>query len=164
MGHAYRGAAAAARRSRGFTLTELIIIIVLLGVVTSYALSKAMPQASQATLGYQASMLADDLRQTQMLAMSWGKPLRFTPSSGSYAVTCVAVSVAPCTSTSTAVYDIGHAGSFSVTLANGVTLSGSSVDFDIVGKPSAARTFTLTGGGQTRTVTVAAGTGYVAVN
>ena len=152
------------RRSRGFTLTELIIVIVMLGVVTSFAISKAMPQAGQATLGYQATQLAGNLRHTQMLAMAWGKELRFTPNSTTYAVTCVTVSVSPCTSTSTPVYDIGQAANFTVTLANGVTISGSAVDFNIVGKPSAAATFTLTASGQTRTVTVAANTGFVTVN
>jgi type II secretory pathway pseudopilin PulG len=153
------------RRLSGFTLLELGVVVFMVGIVSAIALSRAAPRASQDTAGFQAQLFANDLRHTQMLAMAWGKELRLTPTATSYSVTCVSASGGPCVDTSSPVVDPGHDGPFTVTLQNSVTLSGSALQFDILGKPSAAATFTLSADGAViATVSVAAVTGFVSVN
>lgn len=151
-------------RPSGFTVIELVIVMVFLGIISAFVVSTAMPRAGQSTVGYQAQQLASDLRHAQMLAMTWGKDLNFTTTSTSYSVSCTSVSAGPCASYPSAVVDPGHSGSFTVALDN-VTLSlAPTLTFDIVGKPSSAASFTLAADGVTMaTVTVAAGTGFVTV-
>lgn len=149
-------------RSRGFTTIEFVIVIVLLGILSAFALLKTMPRTGESTAGYQAQQLASDLRHAQMLAMTWGKDLNFATTSTSYSVSCASGSTGPCASSP--VVDPGHSGSFTVALDN-VTLSpATTLSFDIVGKPSSAASFTITADGVTiATVTVAANTGFVSV-
>jgi len=149
-------------RVAGFTLIELIIVIVVVGIISAFVVSRAMPRAGESTAGYQAQQFANDLRHAQMLAMTWGKDLNFTTATASYSVSCASGSTGPCASSP--VIDPGHSGAFAVALDN-VTLSpATTLTFDIVGKPSSAASFTLAADGVTMaTVTVAAGTGFVTV-
>ena len=150
-------------RLSGFTLIELVIVMVFLGIISAFVVSAAMPRAGQSTVGYQAQQLASDLRHTQMLAMTWGKDLNFTTTATSYSVSCASSSTGPC-APPPPVVDPGHSGSFTVALDN-VTLSpATTLTFDIVGKPLSPASFTLAADGVTMaTVTVAAGTGFVTV-
>lgn len=143
-------------------MIEFVTVIVLLGILSAFALLKTMPRTGESTVGYQAQQFANDLRHTQMLAMTWGKDLNFTSTSTSYSVSCASGTTGPCASSP--VVDPGHSGSFTVVLDN-VTLSpATTLSFDIVGKPSSSASFTLSAGGATlATVTVAAGTGFVTV-
>ena len=153
------------RRMPGFTLVELVSVLVLVGILSVYVVSKAMSSAGQSTAGYQAVRLASDLRHTQMLALAWGVALTFTSTPSSYSVSCATSTTAPCppsTSPPTPVTDPGHSGAFSVTLDNSVTLNATSVTFDILGQPATAPTFTFTSDSKTMAaVTVAANTGFV---
>ena len=145
----------------GFSIIELVVVMVLLAILSAVAVMAVMPRAGENTAGYQAGRLASDLRHTQMLAMAWGKNLNFATSPGSYSVSCASGS----TCTSTPVSDPGHSGSFDVSMES-VTLSATAnpLTFDIVGRPSGPATFTLAVDGVTvATVTVAANTGFVAV-
>jgi len=143
-------------RVLGFTLIELIVVVVLVGILSAFVVSRAMPRAGDSTTaGYQAQRLASDLRHAQMLALAWGRALTFTASGNSYSVVCVATG-GPCVSTTSPVVDPGRDGPFTVNM-EGVSVSGSTT-FDILGKPSAAASFTLSSGG---TVSVAADTGFV---
>lgn len=149
-------------RVLGYTLIELIVVLVLVGILSAFVVSKAMPRAGESTAGYQAQRLASDLRHAQMLALAWGRALTFTAVSGSYSVVCVATG-GPCVSTGSPVTDPGRDGPFTVNLDN-VSLNSASTTFNILGKPSAAASFTLSSGGTTvATVAVAADTGFVTV-
>ena len=150
--------------SRGFTSIEFIAVVVILGILSAFVVLRAMPRAGESTAGYQAQQLASDVHHAQMLAMAWGKDLVFTSSPNSYTVTCASVVVSPCPpSIASPVMDPGHSGTFAVTL-DSVTLNNTTLTFDIVGKPSSAASFTLSANGATlATVTLAAGTGFVAV-
>ena len=148
----------------GFTLIEVVVVIVILGIISVYATPKSVSTA-EITLPSQAQKLASDIRHTQVLATSWGKSLRLsitTGSNGTYSVSCVTSGSSPC-DISPVVNPSG--GSFSVSLQKNVVLGGTStVDFNSLGQPSAAATYTLTTGSSTITVSVAALTGFVTVS
>ena len=148
--------------SAGFSLVELIMVIVLVSVLSVYAVVST-PTSAEATLSDQADLLARNLRHTQTLAMTWGRPLRFTPAGATYSVSCVTAGTAPCNVTP--VIDPATNQSFSVSLSFGATVAGPTIDFGTKGQPSAGGTFTLSATGATnRTVTLSALTGLTSVS
>ena len=148
----------------GFTLVELVIVIVVLGIVSVYAAMKSVSPA-EATLPSQAQKLASDIRHIQTLAYTWGKRLRIsitTGANGSYSVSCVTSGASPCNTSP--VIDPATGNSFSVALQKNVVLGGSAtLDFTSLGQPVAAASYTTVSGGSTKTISVAALTGYVTV-
>jgi MSHA pilin protein MshA len=146
----------------GFTLVELLIVIVVLGVSAAYAFVRNAG-AGAYTQKSQADMLAADIRHVQAMAMNWGYSLQITAGSTGYSVSCVnAGSTAPCNSSP--VLNPSTGSSYSVTLSNGVTMSGpATLSIDNFGKPSAAASYVLSSGSSTYTVAVAALTGKVTV-
>lgn len=140
------------QRKAGFTLVELVIVIVVLGILSVYAVIKSVSLA-EVTLPSQAQKLASDIRHAQTLAYTLGKRMRLTitaGTNGTYGVTCV---TPPCNT------------DFSVTLQKDVVLAGTptTLDFTSLGQPSASASYTLTSG-STVTVSVAALTGLVTVS
>lgn len=138
----------------GFTLVELVIVIAVLGVVAAVFVMNG-PTPAAMTLPSQAQTLASDLRRAQTLAYTAGSRVRVTatPSGNTY-------SVHSCTSVSTCNTLV-----FSVALQNQVTFSAGStatLDFDTLGQPSASASYTLVSGGDSKAVSVAALTGFVA--
>ncbi len=137
----------------GFTLVELIIVIVLLGIMSAYAMMESVSPA-EVTLPSQAEKMASDIRHAQTLAYTTGKRTRLTIDdgvNGTYSVTCVTPPT-PCST------------DFSVTLQKGVVLGDSpTMDFNTLGQPSAAASYTLTSD-STKTISVEALTGNVTVS
>jgi type II secretory pathway pseudopilin PulG len=148
----------------GFTLIELVMIIVMLSIVSVYVVMNNVSPAA-VTLPSQAQKMAVDIRHVQTLATTWGRSLRINTANNTYSVTCTSSVVAPCpSSTSTNVIDPATGSSFSVALQNGVSLAGpATLDFSSLGQPSAAASYALSFGGNTRTVCVAGVTGLVNV-
>ena len=149
----------------GFTLVELIMVIVVIGIISVYAVMRGAPTAT-ATLPSQTQQLASDIRHTQLLATTWGKSLRFSITAGvngSYSVSCVTAGAAPCNISP--VIDPATGTSFHRTVKNGAELivaSGpATLDFNSLGQPSAAASYTLTDGSHPDTIAVAALTGFV---
>jgi len=144
----------------GFTLIELIIVIVVLGVMSAVVMMRGVSPAAM-TVPSQAQTLASDIRHVQAAAMSLGKRMRITFASTGYVVSCVNP-VSPCPP------------AFTVVLQNKVTLSPTgTLDFDSLGQPwtsagiatatsSYSLAATTAAGGDTKTVSVAALTGFVA--
>lgn len=161
-----RKAADEKRATAGFTLIELVVILVIAGVLAVVVLLRF--DTGQTSVGYQADRLARDIRHTQMLAVAWGRSLRMTTAATSYQVVCVSAGSTPCNVSP--VRDPASGEPFTVTMQNGVTLSLASLDFDFLGRPVVAGSlttsdvmYTLTGGGKTSTVTVRPLTGFVVV-
>ena len=149
---------------RGFSLTELVMVMVILGVVATYAVTRG-GSPSAATGSAQAQEFARDLRHAQMLAMTWGKALVVTVTGSGYSVACATAGAAPCNASP--VIDPARGAAFAVALTNGATLGPGSVRFDSLGRPSTGvapstsdASFTLTSSG-TWTVTMRAVSGLV---
>lgn len=156
------------KRQPGFTLVELVIVIVLLAVVAVIAATRSLSSA-ETTLPAQAERLARDIRHAQMLAATWGKSLTLNVTSGvngSYSVSCTVAGAAPCNISP--VTDPATGRPFTVTLEKNVTLTitlgPASVTIDSLGRPSAAVTYTLSVGDVSKTVAVQAITGFVTVS
>lgn len=154
--------------SSGFTLLELIATMLVLGLLTVTVSMRW--GASDAAIAYQADLLARNLRHMQMLAMTWGRSLHMTGAGTAYMVTCVVGTPSP-PCNSSPVIDPATGKAFSVTLSNNASVSATSVEFDNLGRPlmasvllTTARVFTLSGAGQTWSVTVAPITGFISVS
>ena len=146
----------------GFTLIELISVIVILATIATLAAPRFIH--NEATVPAQADQLGRVIRHAQALAMSMGRPHTVDIiSATSYAITD---GVTP--SPSTIRDPSGQLQSFS--LSNGVTLTGSDLEFDTLGRPingsnlvSSAQSWTFSGGSNSATVNVEAVTGFVTV-
>ncbi len=148
----------------GFTLIELLIVIVVLGILSTYAVMRSF-SAADATLPSQAQKMASDIRHAQTLAYTWGKSLQLSITAGAngvYSVSCVTPGISPCNVSP--VLNPSTNNSFSVALQKGVALAGTAtLSFNSLGQPNAPASYSLTSGSSTKTISVAALTGYVTV-
>ncbi len=150
-----------ARDSKGFTLIEVTMVVVILGVLSAYALPRWSP--ADTTVAAQAHRLARDLRHAQEMAMSQGRTLSFDIQAPSdYRVVD--------TVTGVTINDPATQQNFQITLDENVTVAGTDTDFDSLGRPlsggvllAVPRVFTLSGASKTSTVTMSAVTGFVSV-
>ena len=146
---------------RGFTLLELVMVIVIIGVLAAIAVPRM--SLTDSSVHAQAAQIARDIRHVQMLAMSQGRTLTFQSLGSSYR--CV-------DSTSAIITDPTTQQLFNFTLSNGVTMSVGAVNFDSLGRPviggalvsAADIPFTVSGETQTSNITVSRVTGFVAVS
>lgn len=152
----------------GFTFVEVVMIVVIAAVLISLAILRFRPLDVQSY--QQADGLRNDLRHMQMLAITWGRPLRLTTAAGSYSVACVTAGAVPCNVSP--VIDPATGKSFSVTLQTGLTLAGPgfNLDFDALGRPkngaaltTTNSTFTISGGASVPNVVVSPTTGFAVV-
>ena len=163
-------------RERGFTLTELIVVLVLAGII----LAIVLPRFSQGTIELtgQAEQVARDVRYAQTLTMTRGAALgsqgrycifftatgyQLRSNANSYATPCTVAVAHPATGSSAAIV---LAGSTAVATAN---LTGGYLEFDTKGQPTSLTapasnaTITLAATGGPRTVVVNPVTGKATV-
>ncbi len=151
----------------GFSLLELVLVITVLGIMSTF-IAVRWQSTGALTLANQVDLLTRNIRHAQSLAMGWEQPLRFSVAADSYAVVCVnSIGRLPCV-TAGDVVTKPNGGAFSVALDNGVTLSGTSLDFDPFGRPnsggsllSTSQSFTLASGSETYSLTLSPVTGFV---
>ena len=158
------------KSAAGFTLIELVSILILLGILSSYVVSRWAAN-SELVLPNNASLLASHVRHIQNLSGYWQQPLRLNINSNGYWVSCVnASTVSPCNSNP--VIDPATGQAFNVVLSGGIGLSGSALDFDTQGRPvsagslissAPAANYTLSVAGSSAVVSVAPITGFVTV-
>ncbi|HUG76425.1 MAG TPA: GspH/FimT family pseudopilin [Burkholderiales bacterium] len=158
----------APRACGGWSLAELALVIVILALLGSLAILRFRPLDVPAL--QQADRLRSDLRHAQMLALTWGQPLRLSVAAGGYSFACVSAGAAPCDASP--VIDPASGQPFSVSLESGLGLSGPgfTLDFDALGRPkngasliAASATLTVTGGEAPRNVVVSPVTGFALV-
>jgi MSHA pilin protein MshC len=141
--------------NRGFTLIEVIAVLIILGIIAAVVVSRGM--SSQNDLIPQADIVKTHLRFAQLKALAddstststWG----IVFSGNSYTL-----------------YNNGAAASINLpgengnshTFPSGVTVAGTTVNFDSWGSPGTANIpITLSQGGVPTTINVANNTGYI---
>ena len=128
--------------SRGFTLVELVMVVVLISILAVSFVPKFL-DTSAISLAGGAAMAAADIRYTQELAMGTysAKTIVFTTSNTYYTVDSRDVNLPS-----------------KVTISNGATFT-----FNSLGEPTAGggSSVTLSAGAETKTITVESYTGRV---
>jgi MSHA pilin protein MshC len=149
-------------RCRGFTLGELVMTIVIMGILAAIVLPRMMSSKGFASRGFYDEAQAV-VRFAQKTAIAWRRTVVVCISASEIS----AISNADCA----APVPINHptsGGALKSIAPDGVTLSPvGSFSFNGIGRPSAAVTITLTSniaGDPLREILVAAETGYVSHN
>lgn len=142
------------RPERGFTLMELVVVILIAGVLAVVIAPRFLAKSQVEFQGAYDEALAA-VRHAQKVAIASQSSVYVQVSGNTLSVCFGTVSC------SSAVTDPSRGSSLVVSPASGVTLSGTSFAYDAIGRPSAAPVFTVAGGGLSRTFTVEAETGHV---
>ena len=146
------------------------MVIVLASILGAYAVVK-WPSDSELKLPAQADLFVNHLRHTQALALHWGQQLRFTVNAGGYSVACVTASASPPCNNNPVIDPVTNQ-PFTIALESGISLSGSNVDFDSLGRPVSggtiistvpARTFVLSADGATIALVLEPLTGFASL-
>jgi len=143
-------------KNLGFTLTELVVVIIVATVLAAFAVSRINTQSFD-TEGF-ANEVAATVRYAQKIAISQRRNVAVTVSGNSLSLTYPDQGGA-------ALHKPPGTDPFTIS-KSGVSLSGTSFTFNALGKPSTSTVATLTITGSdspptTKTVTVEAETGYV---
>ncbi len=148
-----------ARDERGFTLIELVVVMVVVGLLVWVALPHSF--ASDVKLNAAARQLQSDIRYAQELAMRTGQhhQIRFyaasnpSPTNRYDIVTATGQPVLhPLTRAASFVVDFNSTPWTGLQLDSTLTLQ-----FDSLGRPDAGQTISLNGGAKTITVTAETG-------
>lgn len=150
------------RRSRGFTLIELILVLVLIGVL-SFAAMRSFNRATFDTRGY-ADEVSAMLRFAQKEAIAKRRNVCVNVDAAAVTLSFALAAGGACdpmAANNAALPSPSGDPSFTRPAPHGVVLGGGGVfSFDPQGRPSAAQAITVTGDG-VLVVTAEAETGYV---
>jgi prepilin-type N-terminal cleavage/methylation domain-containing protein len=123
----------ASAQQTGFTLIELIIVIVAVGVLGSM-IGLRIGSINDNTVPYYSELLVSHVRHVQSLSLTWGEPLRIDSTGTGYEVSCVTATAQwPCNATP--VIDPHTNEPFTQTMDDGITLNAGTVAFDTWGRP-----------------------------
>lgn len=144
-------------RHRGFTLVELVVIIMIIGVIAVFASSRFASQDTFESRGYYDELVSAT-RFAQRYAVASGCTVRINIAATTYSLT-----------TQDATCGIGtpvqspSGGNFAATAPTGVsvTAGAASYDFDASGSVNAGGSVTVSGGGTVLTFSITSGSGFV---
>ena len=139
------------RAAAGFTLTELVVVIVIATILSAFAISRINTQSFN-TEGF-ANGAAAMVRYAQKIAISQRRNVTVTVTGNSVSLTYPDLGGA-------AVHKPPGTDDFTLSAPSGVTIANTSFTFSALGRPSAGGTIAVTGD-VTRTITIEAETGYV---
>jgi prepilin-type N-terminal cleavage/methylation domain-containing protein len=150
------------KQERGFTAIELILVIVILGILAAIAYPRfqGLPGIRVSAA---AQAIAADIRyaQSQAVSTAYNYKVYFYASTNSYSVYQVNRS----SGAETIISNPLKAGNYPVALNTdypGVTIGADyTVEFDYLGAPDGGGSVTLSGGGNSMTISVLANTGRV---
>lgn len=146
------------QRCGGFTLTELVVVIVIATILSAFAISR-INTASFDAEGF-ANQLAATIRYAQKIAVSQRRNVTVTVSTSAVSLAYVVPALPMRKPPGDEAFALIVPTSKGVTL--GGTLTGTSFTFSPLGKPSAGGTLIVSGGDIAPiTLTVEAETGYV---
>lgn len=140
------------RPTAGFTLTELVVVIVIATILSAFAVSRINTRSFD-TEGF-ANRVAAMVRYAQKLAIGQRRTVVVVTTAGNVRL---CYTDAGCAS---AVHEPPGTDPFSYNAPSGVSLSATTISFNALGRPGAAATITVTGD-VARTITIEAETGYV---
>lgn len=137
----------------GFTLVELIVVIVMIGIVALIAAPRFFAQGAFDATRFQESAIS---------AMRYGHKLAQAQRATVYVVSNGS-SVALCydAGCSSPVQNPTEGAAFIVRAPSGFAITSSSFNFNSLGQPSAAQTLAITGDTSARQIVVELETGYV---
>jgi MSHA pilin protein MshC len=145
--------------ARGFTLTELVVVIIIATVLAAFALARINTQAFD-TEGYANRAIAMT-RYAQRLAISQRRTVAVVITAGNPGTIKLCYTDLACSGGN--VREPPGTATFQHTSPSGVAVGGTlgaGFTFSALGRPDASGTITVTGD-VTRTITVEAETGYV---
>jgi len=156
------------RAMRGFTLVELVVVIVLMAILAGLAVPRFFGQGDFEAPAF-AQELASAARYAQKLAITSGCRVDLSVTSTGYALFQPQATTPPCSGTLAMTLPATHPATgeaFADTLPTGVAIAGSggttlpaTVRFSAAGIPDAGAAFAI----DTLTVSIAAGSGLVDV-
>jgi MSHA pilin protein MshC len=145
----------------GFTLVEMVVVLILVGILAVVAIPRLVGIGSYDTLGFY-DRVASGLRYAQKQAIAKRRNVcaTFAATSVTFTFAAVAGAAQPCDTNL-----VGPGGQSPYTLSpqsSGVafTATPANFSFDALGRPSTAQTISITGDG-IRTLSVEPETGYV---
>lgn len=146
------------KRCNGFSLIELIVIIVIMGILTAYAAAR-INFASHDAAGCAETVKAS-IRLAQKLAIAQRVPTTVSVSRACQVI--VGGEIYPALTGVTVTYSGGVANLGGVAAPGNVTFNGLGQPFvDVITQMTTARIFTISGGDLTRYICLEAETGYV---
>lgn len=138
---------------RGFTLVELTVVLIVLGLLAAVVMPRVFDRATFDARGF-SDELAQTVRYAQKLAVAQHASVYVLTGGGQVRVCFDAACAQPAPNPA--------GGALTRNVPSGVTLSApASLAFDALGRPSAAASYAVSGGGVNRTLWVEVETGYV---
>lgn len=151
------------RALRGFSLIELIVVIILMAILVGVAVPRFFGKSEFEAPAF-AQELASAARYAQKLAIVSGCPVALTVSATDYALHQPQPTTPACTGALAMTLAVKHPGTgedFAAAAPSGITLGGTlgTIQFNAAGIPGAAASITVVD----LAVTITAGSGYVEV-